>query len=162
MKMTDRKDLGPFALTEAEPYVFYSPDRSMASVPANVLNQLAQRIHTANCDAGWWNDMNNTDDPGRHLSHPNLFRYSIPTKLCLVHSEISEALEGFRKNLKDDHLPTRPMIEVELADALIRIFDIAGALNLDLGGALVEKFNYNQTRADHKPEARQGEHGKKI
>lgn len=83
-----------------------------------------------------------------------------PTKLALVHSEVSEALEGYRKNLQDDHLPSRKMFEVELADAVIRIFDLAGAQNLDLGGALLEKLIYNQQRPDHKLEARAADNGK--
>lgn len=82
--------------------------------------------------------------------------------IALIHSEISEALEGVRKNCPDDKLPHRKMEEVELADALIRIFDYAGAHNLDLGGALVEKMAYNRSRADHKPENRRKEGGKKI
>lgn len=69
-------------------------------------------------------------------------------------------MEGHRKNLMDTHLPNRPMIEVELADAVIRIADLAGALDLDLGGAIAEKMAYNATRADHKPEARAGINGK--
>ena len=41
--------------------------------------------------------------------------------LCLIHSEISEAMEGARKDLMDTHLTHRSMMEVELADAIIRI-----------------------------------------
>jgi len=84
----------------------------------------------------------------------------VAEKLCLIHSEVSEAMEGYRKGLMDDHLPHRPMIEVELADAVIRIADLAGALGLDLGGAIAEKLQYNQARADHKPENRAKEGGK--
>jgi hypothetical protein len=80
--------------------------------------------------------------------------------LCLIHSEISEAMEGYRKNLMDDHLPHRPMIEVELADAMIRIGDLAEGLGLDLGGAVAEKLAFNARRADHKPEARRAAGGK--
>ena len=85
---------------------------------------------------------------------------NVPEMLCLIHSEVSEALEGYRKNLKDDHLPTRPMIEVELADAFIRILDLAGHLNLDLGGAYADKLRYNATRKDHSLEARAKDGGK--
>ena len=60
--------------------------------------------------------------------------------LALVHSEISETLDGRRKGLMDDHLPDCPMIEVELADAVIRIADLAGYLGLDLGGAIMAKL----------------------
>lgn len=83
------------------------------------------------------------------------------TELCLIHSEISEAMEGARTGAMDDKLPHRPMLEVELADAIIRICDFAGSRGLDIGGALVEKLQYNQTRADHKREARESDGGKK-
>jgi NTP pyrophosphatase (non-canonical NTP hydrolase) len=77
-----------------------------------------------------------------------------------VHSEISEAMEGDRKDLMDDKLPHRKMREVELADAVIRIFDLAGAYEMDLGEAIAEKMVYNQNRADHKIENRSQSGGK--
>ena len=80
--------------------------------------------------------------------------------LALVHSEISEALEGYRKGLMDDHLPHRHMCEVELADAMIRIADLAGYLDMDLGGAVMEKLAYNRIRADPRPENRAKDGGK--
>jgi len=125
---------------------------------ANAINDITDVIHSANVDAGWWIDIPQDLD----LKSPHMLKYVVPVKLALVHSEVSEALEGFRKNLKDDHLPNRLMIEVELADAIIRILDLAGALNLDVGGALVEKFNYNQHRPDHKPENRNAPGGKSV
>lgn len=87
---------------------------------------------------------------------------SIPTKIAMCHSELSEALEAARKDLNDDHLPHRKGIEVELADALIRIFDLAGRLKLDLAGAMADKLVYNTKRADHKLGNRAGAHGKKF
>ena len=81
-------------------------------------------------------------------------------KLMLVVSELAEAMEGDRKNLMDDKLPHRPMREVELADAIIRIFDLAGAYNMDLGGAVSEKLAFNAKRPDHKIENRMAEGGK--
>lgn len=84
------------------------------------------------------------------------------TCLMLIVSEIAEAMEGDRKSMMDDHLPHRKMIEVELADAVIRIMDLAGREGLDLGGAVVEKLIYNQQRADHKPENRMKDGGKKY
>jgi NTP pyrophosphatase (non-canonical NTP hydrolase) len=107
-------------------------------------------IHTKNVEAGWWSDLKTGERKERNVGE----------LLCLVHSEISEAMEGHRKGLKDDKLPHRPMLEVELADAVIRIFDIAGGLKLDLAGALVEKVAYNSKREDHKIETRKAEGGK--
>ena len=54
------------------------------------------------------------------------------------------------------------MAEVELADALIRIFDYAGGFGYDLGGALIEKMQFNASRRDHTHEARLEEGGKKF
>jgi hypothetical protein len=86
----------------------------------------------------------------------------VPTKLALIHSEISEALEGHRKSEWDAHLPKFLSIEVELADALIRIFDLAGAQGYDLAGALIAKRAYNAKRVDHTHEARAKSNGKKY
>lgn len=83
-------------------------------------------------------------------------------RCMLIVTEIAEAFEGERKNLMDDKLPHRRMAEVELADALIRIFDYAGEHGYDLGGALLEKMQYNRTREDHTLDARRGPNGKKC
>lgn len=108
---------------------------------------LQYECHQAAKSAGWWIDPKTgasiTDNP-----------LCFSSKLCLVHSEISEAMEGDRKDLMDDKLPHRKMREVELADAVIRIFDMAGAYQMDLAGAIAEKMAYNQIRADHKIENR--------
>jgi NTP pyrophosphatase (non-canonical NTP hydrolase) len=82
--------------------------------------------------------------------------------LMLIVSEIAEAMEGERKELMDDKLPHRKMVEVELADALIRIFDYAGLHGYDLEGAYQEKSEYNRIRIDHTYEARAAQGGKKF
>ena len=123
--------------------------------------QLVGACHSQSREAGWWdNDIH--DDKGTLYTGDRHGMLVISTKLALVHSEVSEALEGARKGLMDDHLPHRPMLEVELADAVIRIADLAGALNLDLAGAVLEKLAYNRTRADHTREARAAEGGKRV
>lgn len=106
-------------------------------------DNLVLACHGAAKASGWWTNLKTGED----LTQTGNF--NVAEKLCLIHSEISEAMEGHRKNLPDDKLPHRPMIEVELADALIRIADLAGAMGLDLGGAVVEKLAYNANRADH-------------
>ena len=115
---------------------------------AKNLNDLVQKCHNASLKAGWWHDLD-------HIN-PNI----IPTKIALIHSEISEAMEGHRRNKQDDHLPHRKAMEVELADAIIRICDLAGWMNYDLGGAVAEKLAYNAKRDDHKLEARAKDGGK--
>lgn len=110
--------------------------RELVSIEAA---RLVSACHGIARECGWWDD-----DKQR----------SIPCLLMLCVSELAEAMEGHRKDLMDDHLPYRKMIEVELADAVIRIFDMAGGLKLDLPGAIAEKLEYNTRRADHKRENR--------
>lgn len=110
------------------------------------VDEIVDRSHTASVKAGWWE---------RELTVE-----TVPRCLMLIVSEIAEAMEGDRKNLMDDKLPHRKMIEVELADAVIRIADLAGKLELDLGGALVEKLEFNRTREDHQIENRSKVNGK--
>lgn len=111
---------------------------------------LAGACHMLSVRAGWWDGV----DPGD--------KYVFGTKIALVHSEVAEAMEGGRKNKMDDHLPHRKAEEVELADAVIRVFDLACARGHDIIGAMIEKMVYNARRPDHKPEARAAEGGKSF
>jgi hypothetical protein len=89
------------------------------------LNALAREIHLVD-NWRWWHDLVTGERLDRNKGE----------LICLMHSELSEAMEGERKNLMDDKLPHRKMAEVELADTLIRIFDYAGAYGYDLDGAV--------------------------
>lgn len=66
--------------------------------------------------------------------------------IALMHSELSEALEGVRHDAQDDKLPHRKAVEVELADVVIRIMNYGVAHGLDIAGAIVEKAAFNKTR----------------
>ena len=110
----------------------------------SALNVGSEQMYAANVKAGWYK----SPTTGRKIDR------NVGEMLMLIVTEISEAMEGHRKSLADDKLPHRSMLEVELADAVIRIFDLAGYKGLDLGGALVEKILYNGQRADHKLENR--------
>lgn len=98
---------------------------------ADTLNLKAREIHKSNAEKGFWSADN----------------YDFARLCMLVVTEISEAVEADRKDAMDSHLTQRRGIEVELADAVIRIMDMAGGLNLDLGGAVEEKLVYNASRA---------------
>ena len=116
------------------------------------IREMQQTINSSCRAAGWYTDLETGLPKQRNFGEV----------IALMHSELSEALEGWRKGLHDDHLPSRKSVEVELADCIIRILDTAEAENLDIGGALREKFAYNQHRADHKIENRKADGGKRI
>ena len=114
------------------------------------LNELRDMVHEAN--KKWWSDIETGEPIKRNKGE----------LLALIHSEISEALEGERKDLMDDKLPHRKMAEVELVDALIRILDYAAGFGYDLQGAFDEKMAFNAQREDHKHEARRIAGGKQF
>lgn len=112
---------------------------------------LTKTCHEAALASGWW-----TDESG------NLKPYNTAEKLMLIVSELGEAMEGDRKGKQDEHLPQYKSLDVELADALIRIFDLAGRKGIAMGEVVAAKLAYNAQRADHKPENRAKDGGKKY
>lgn len=158
-----------------------NPDTEQAAVvaAAHSLNQLSAIIHANNVKAGWWTDLKLNGKLTEILdivgpiedTHKYNQLYDVLVKhvkreretgttLMLIVSEVAEAMEGDRKGLMDDKLPHRSMFEVELADVLIRVFDLAGRHKLDLTGAVLEKMAFNANRKDHKIENRLQDGGK--
>ena len=125
---------------------------NLSSSEVNTINFISRMIHQNNVEADWWTDLVTGERKERNTGE----------LLMLCVSELAEAMEGHRKQLPDDKLPERSMFEVELADTLIRIFDIAGAYQLDLGGAIRDKLSFNASREDHRLENRRAVNGKKY
>lgn len=97
-----------------------------------LLNTLGAHIFQGNKERGFWPLVPTERNVGELIA--------------LIHSELSEGLEAHRKDLMDDKLTHRKGLEVELADALIRILDMGAGLGMDIGGALMEKLDYNSKR----------------
>ena len=145
---------------------------------SSTINDLSKSIYKHNSEVGWWdaldlkrglldrilkNDNLSEDTKPEVLDSINTsINLIITQKLALIHSEISEALEGLRKDLKDDHLPQYDMFVVELADVTIRILDLAGAFDIPIGSIVMKKLEYDTKRVDHTREHRSGHNGKKF
>lgn len=94
------------------------------------LNALAQEVVTINHANGW-----NVVRPEEWDENP----HKIPALLALIHSEVSEALEDFRKG-------NREHFSEEMADVVIRCLDLCGGMGIDLDAAVAAKLAKNRQR----------------
>lgn len=69
------------------------------------------------------------------------------TRIALMHSELSEALEALRTdNPASSKIPDFTLVEEELADVILRIMDFARGEGYNVAGAVLAKRDYNSTR----------------
>lgn len=100
-----------------------------------------QDAHELALKKGWWTDPS--------TGNPVAAEAKIPEAIALIHSELSEALDEFRNNRMATYTGENGKPEgfaIELADTVIRIMDLCGALNIDLEEAVALKHEYNKTR----------------
>lgn len=109
------------------------------------LRELQADIHVLAREKGWW-DGYDRDDQGQL----KLTTDQVISKIALIHAELSEAVEEARKSPNYSAIyydSSKPEgFAVELADALIRILDLFGALGIDATRFVRIKHEYNKTR----------------
>lgn len=132
-----------------------------------LLNDLAVEINEGNRKRGFW------DSFDKWKKNDETKTALINQSLMLVVSEIGEACESLRKERQakmEDVLSTneakenewkdsfeskiKDTFEDEIADSIIRLLDLAGGLEMDIGWHIMNKLRYNETRAK--------KHGKKF
>lgn len=68
-------------------------------------------------------------------------------KSMLVVTELSEAAEAWRAgDSPSKKVPTHSHCEEEIADAIIRLMDMAEFFKLDIAGAILRKVRHNESR----------------
>lgn len=100
--------------------------------------ELMEEAHQTAKDKGWW------EKP-----------LSFAEQVALGHSEYSEALEEYRdgRGLNEFYYETQPNgsikplgVPSEMADVIIRVFDVCAGMGIDIMRGLEEKMAYNKTR----------------
>lgn len=118
----------------------------------DLMEQLQKKAHKNSRDKGFWTGPDNEN---------------VPTKLCLMHSEISEWLEAFRKGnppcektypreadgelaeiqiMEGGEWRTITSEEEEAADLFIRLLDLCEYSKIDLARVTLSKMGYNSQR----------------
>lgn len=118
-----------------------------------LLNDLANICHQNAVKKGFYSTIETikksfvSDDLGEQLRAETLAQIGL-SRLMLITTEVAECAEGIRKPGKSEHCPELTKVEEEVADILIRLFDFAGYMKIDLDRAVEVKMAYNAKRTN--------------
>ncbi len=96
---------------------------------------------------GWWPQF---DESGGNAPCEPLASLNVPEKLMLIVTEVAEAMEDYREGKMTETVSEKGKpggFSSEMADVVIRVADLCGALGIDLEGAIERKMKFNATRS---------------
>lgn len=101
-----------------------------SEVLGTAVEVLAEEVHRIAKNHGWWDEERNEAEV-----------------LCLIHSEVSEALEALRISPKKITEEERLLqVGEELADVMIRVMDYTAFKGIPIGFHIIEKMKINRDR----------------
>lgn len=116
---------------------------AMKEIEPLTIDELQETSFDIAEEHGFWDDAPEVPD-----------KYIVASKLALIHSEVSEALEDVRETEDSNELSVwheneagKPVgFPSEIADIIIRAADLAQWLGIDLTAIIRAKQEYNDTR----------------
>ncbi len=121
--------------------IYEAEKRGLVSSKRDVLtiSELSRKAH-ANAKAhGFWEDWEQIDSLPAEFDKDRWRDALISTRLLLIISEVTEALEALRRG-------DRAGFREEIADTFIRLGDLCGGLNIDAELMILSKMRLNESR----------------
>ncbi len=134
----------------------------------DLMEKLRDFCHQNSVNHGFWDEGEQTSTVDGCMGPQEVITKTKPwnfgEKVALIHTELSEMFEAWRKGIGDSDKDIRVIdptkrsvddpigsrritaIEEEVADVFIRLMDLCGKLDIDVGMVVLAKMAYNQTR----------------
>lgn len=129
----------------------------------DLMEKIRDLCHKNAVEKGFWDEGEQYIDVSSEKVKTKPWNFG--EKVALIHSELSEMFEAWRKGIKESDKDIKILdssirdkdgcpeyrritaIEEEMADTFIRLFDLCGKLDIDVGRVILAKMEYNKGRS---------------
>ena len=125
-----------------------------------MFNELSKKINTGVREKGFWQSMHRALALSRKVENGQIVETEnskatkdafIAQKIGLIMSECGEALEAMRKPNYEANgygIGVKDSFADEIADAIIRLLDLCGELNINIDAQIQWKMDHNNGRSE--------------